>query len=183
MTSIPDPLPTDLAEAHAMILAERAARCAAEAEAAAAKEMKQVLDLEIERLKLEIARLKRHRFGPSSERSIRLEQLELALSDLEETVAAADASEALRAAERPAPAQVQSSTSSKPARRPLSAHLPRTRLVYPAPAVCPGCGGEVRKLGEEMTETLERLPARWLVIQSLPSAKRPSAPCERIETE
>jgi transposase len=178
MTSIPDPLPADLAEAHAMILGERAARRAAEAEAAAAKETKRILDLEIERLKLEIARLKRHRFGPSSERSIRLEQLELALSELEETVAAADASEALRAAERPAPAQVQSPTSSKPARRPLPAHLPRTRLVYPTPAVCPGCGGAVRKLGEEITETLERLPARWFVIQHV----REKVSCRCCET-
>src|SRR5512134_2524379 len=69
MTSIPEPLPADLAEAHAMILAERAAHLAAEAEAATAKETKRLLDLEIERLKLEITRLKRHRFGTSSERS------------------------------------------------------------------------------------------------------------------
>ena len=73
----PDPLPSDLAEAHAMILAERTARLAAEAEAARAKEAQRILDLEIERLKLEIARLRRHRFGTSSERSARLEQLEL----------------------------------------------------------------------------------------------------------
>jgi hypothetical protein len=59
----PDLLPADLAEAHAMIIAERAARRAAEAEAALAKETKRVLDLEIERLKLEIARLRRQRFG------------------------------------------------------------------------------------------------------------------------
>lgn len=165
MTTVPEPLPSDLAAAQAMILAERAARLAAEAEAATAKETKRILDLEIERLKLEIARLKRHRFGASSERSSRLEQLELALSELEETVAAADAAAALRAAERPAPEQPRGTTPRKPARRPLPAHLPRTRFVYPAPAACPCCGGAVRKLGEEITETLERLPARWFVIQ------------------
>ena len=96
----PEPLPSDLAAAHAMILAERAARFAAEAEAATAKETKRVLDLEIERLKLEIARLRRHRFGTSSERSARLEQLELALAELQETVAEADTAGELRAAER-----------------------------------------------------------------------------------
>src|SRR5512134_704775 len=165
MTTVPEPLPSDLAAAHAMILAERAARLAAEAEAATAKETKRLLDLEIERLKLEIARLKRHRFGTSSERSTRLEQLELALSELEETVAAADAAQALRAAERPAPEQARRTTARKPARRPLPAHLPRTRVVYPAPTSCPCCGGAVRKLGEEITESLERLPARWFVIQ------------------
>lgn len=161
----PEPLPADLAEAHAMIIAERAARRAAEAEATIAKETKRVLDLEIERLKLEIARLRRQRFGTSSERSARLEQLELALTELQETAAQADAATELRAAERsPNPAH-SAATLRKPARRPLPEHLPRTRIVYPAPAACPCCGGAVRKLGEEITESLERLPARWFVIQ------------------
>ena len=62
-----------------MILAERAARIAAEAKAAEASAVRQGLTLEIERLKLEIARLRRERFGPSAERSARLEQLELSL--------------------------------------------------------------------------------------------------------
>ena len=156
----PDPLPADLAEAHAMILAERAARLAAEAEAAAAKPAKHVLDLEI-------ARLRRQRFGTSSERRARLEQLELALTDLQESIAEADAADVLRAAD-PEPTTVRARGTAaprKPARRPLPEHLPRTRIVHPAPATCPGCGGAVRKLGEEVTETLERLPARWLVVQ------------------
>ena len=158
-------LPTDLAAAHAMIRAERAARLAAEAEAATAKATKRVLDLEIERLKLEIARLRRHRFGTSSERSARLEQLELALADLEETAAEADAAGELRAAKRNTADGSRSTSPRKPARRPLPEHLPRSRLVYPAPTACPCCGGAVRKLGEEVTETLERLPARWFVVQ------------------
>jgi transposase len=161
----PDPLPADLTEAHAMILAERAARLTAEAEAATAKETKRLLDLEIERLKLEIARLRRQRFGTSSERSARLEQLELALTELQESVAEADAARALRAAEQRPTAAGRTTTPRKPARRPLPEHLPRTRVIYPAPVACPCCGGAVRKLGEEVTESLERLPARWLVVQ------------------
>ena len=74
-----------------MILAERAARIAAEAEAKEARAVRQSLTIEIERLKLVIARLRRERFGPSAERSSRLEQLELSLEDLEETAAATDA--------------------------------------------------------------------------------------------
>lgn len=73
-----------------MIRAEREARLAAEKAGAAAR---LALDIEIERLKLEIARLRRERFGVSSERSTRIEQLELKLEDLEEAaaeVAAAD---------------------------------------------------------------------------------------------
>ncbi|WP_425411934.1 IS66 family transposase [Magnetospirillum moscoviense] len=131
-----------------MILAERAARLVAESD-------RRSLDIEIERLKLEIARLRRERFGQSAERGTRIEQLELALEDLEET-AAAEA-----AVSDTAPSQSRR----KPARRPLPDHLPRVRMVEPAPAACPCCGGELSKLGEDVTETLERIPAQWRVIQ------------------
>ncbi len=53
----------------------------------------------------------------------------------------------------------------KPARRPVPAHLARERIVYPAPAVCPCCGDErLRKIGEDVTETLELIPRQWKVI-------------------
>ena len=152
-------LPQDLAAAHAMIVAERAARLSAEAEVAAAKADRRVLDIEIERLKLEIARLRRERFGASAERSARIAQLELALEDLEETAAAVEATE------EPMTAEVRTVGRRKPARRPLPDHLPRVRVVEPAPTACPCCGGELRKLGEDVTETLERVPARWTVVQ------------------
>jgi transposase len=54
----------------------------------------------------------------------------------------------------------------RPARRSLSEHLPRERVVHPAPAACPCCGsGVLRKIGADVTETLEHVPARWKVIQ------------------
>jgi transposase len=54
----------------------------------------------------------------------------------------------------------------RPARRPLPAHLPRERIVYPAPLACPCCGGTtLRKIGEDVTETLELIPRQWKVIQ------------------
>jgi len=54
----------------------------------------------------------------------------------------------------------------RPARRPLPEHLPRERVVHPAPTACPCCGsGALRKIGEDVTETLEHVPARWKVIQ------------------
>src|SRR5205085_4466072 len=53
----------------------------------------------------------------------------------------------------------------KPGRRPLPAHLPRERLVYPAPSACPCCGdNRLRKIGEDVTETLELIPRQWKVI-------------------
>src|ERR687883_810446 len=157
-----DPLPSDLVSAQAMIRAERAARIAAEAEAKEARAVRQSLTIEIERLKLVIARLRRERFGPSAERSSKLGQLELSLEDLEETAAAADAVKVADAGEM---SEVRGFARRKPARRPLPEHLPRRRVVYPAPAACPCCGGSVRKLGEVVTESLERVPARWFVIQ------------------
>ena len=54
-----EPLPSDLATAHTMILAERDARQRAEALVSAAA-------LEIERLKLLLARMRRERYGQSS---------------------------------------------------------------------------------------------------------------------
>ncbi len=53
----------------------------------------------------------------------------------------------------------------RPARRPLPEHLPRER-IYPPPAACPCCGGTtLRKIGEDVTETLELIPRHWKVIQ------------------
>ena len=81
-------LPEDLAGAHAMILAERAARLEAEARARDAEAEVSGARLEIERLRLLLARMRRERFGQSSERGAKLvEQLELRLAELEEGVA------------------------------------------------------------------------------------------------
>ena len=153
-----------------MILAEREARQVAETEGAAAK---LALGIEIERLKLEIARLRRERFGPSSERSARIEQLELRLEDLEE------AAGETAATQPDEPVAVTAIARRKPARRPLPEHLPRHRLVHPGPQACPCCGGTaLRKLGEDVTETLERIPASWRVVQHV----RERFTCRACET-
>jgi len=157
-----EPLPSDLAAAHAMILAERAARIAAETEAEQLKAERRLLALEIERMKLLLAKARHEQYGQSSERGRRLvEQLELQLEELEETAAAVAV-----AAEVAIPSiEVRSFRRRLPARRPLPEALPRRRIVYPAPQACPCCGGSLRKLGEDVTETLERVPAQWLVLQ------------------
>jgi transposase len=150
-------LPDDLAAAHAMILAERAARLEAEAAVSSARR-------EIERLKLLLAKARREQYGQSSERGARLvAQLELQLGELEETEAEEEATAELAAP--PAQLEGRVRTGRKPARRPLPEHLPRERIVYPAPCACPRCGGPVRKLGEDMTETLECEPRRWKVVE------------------
>src|ERR1700747_3308214 len=61
---------------------------------------------------------------------------------------------------------VQAFERRRPARRALPEHLPRERIVYPAPSACPCCGGgTLRKIGEDVTETLELIPRQWKVIQ------------------
>src|SRR5690606_40307167 len=112
-----------------------------------------------------IAKLRRERYGASSERSDRLiAQLELQLVELEETASAAETAVEIAQAQAGVD-EARTVTRRKPARRPLPEHLPRERIVYPAPTACPCCGGALRKLGEDVTETLEHVPARWKVVQ------------------
>jgi transposase len=156
MTDAADSLPEDVPTLQAMLLAERAARLAAESEAKSRA-------LQIEQLKYTIAKLRHQQFGQSSERGAILEQLELQLSELQ-----ADASEAAAAAQLAAvraKVAVQGFNRQRPARRPLPEHLPRERIVYPSPSACACCGGTLRKLGEDVTESLELIPRQWKVIQ------------------
>jgi transposase len=156
VTDTADPLPDDSETLKAMLLAERAPRMNAEAPA-------RTRTLEVEKLKFLIAKLRHDRYGQSAERGALLEQLELQLADLEEDAGQAAAAAELAAAS--AKVAVRSFTRQKPARRPLPAHLPRERIVHPAPSACPCCGGALRKIGEDVTETLEHVPASWKVIQ------------------
>jgi len=182
-----DSLPTELAAAHAMIIAKHEALLAAEARASAAESEAKHRALLIEKLKYTIAKLRREKFGQSSERGAILEQLELALAELQEDAAQAEATAEIAAAE--AKIAVRSFERRRPARRPLPEHLPRERIVYPTPAACPCCGGVLHKIGEDVTETLELVPRQWKVIQhvrekfscrSCESVTQPPAPSHPI---
>ena len=143
-----------------MILAERSARHQVEALISAA-------NLEIERLKLLLAKARREQFGQASERGKRLiDQLELQLVELEET--AAEDKATAEAAEAEAGTIVGAHPRIKPARRPLPEHLSRERVVVPAPTTCRCCGGSrLAKIGEVVTETLDVVPRRWFVRQTV----------------
>src|SRR3979490_3227843 len=136
MTLTADSLPNDVETLKAMVIAAPAARLNAEAEARARA-------LLIEQMKFTIAKLRHERFGQSSERGALLEQLELQLADLEEDAseAEAQAQAAAQAAAARAKIKVESFERLRPARRPLPAHLPRERVVHPAPSACPCCCG------------------------------------------
>ena len=130
-------------------------------------------DDEIEQLKLLIAKLRRMQFGRSSEKLNRqIEQLELRLEALQvndaETVAA-----------MPEPVTSMESVA-RSVRKPLPAHLPReVRTHSPKQESCPDCGGELRKLGEDVSEMLERIPESFIVIRHV-RVKLACACCERI---
>jgi transposase len=190
MASPGDSLPTDLAAAHALIIAQREALIVAEAKAQNAEAEARHRALLIEQMKFTIAKLRHEKFGQSSERGALLEQLELGLADMEEDASEAEArAQMAAAAAAHAEVKVQGFERRKPARRPLPEHLPRERIVYPAPSACPCCGGTLHKIGEDVTETLELVPRRWKVIQhvrekfscrSCESITQPPAPSHPI---
>ena len=143
-------------------------------------------DNEIEHLKLLIAKLRRMQFGRKSEKLDRqIEQLELRLDELQAT-------QAENAAASHTPARIApvasiatkpvhgESVQGKPARKPLPEHLPREVRKYPPKQkACPDCGGELKSLGEDVSEILEYVPARFKVIRQV-RPKLACACCERI---
>jgi len=124
-------------------------------------------DSEIEHLKLVIAKLRRMMFGTKSEKVTReIEQLELKLEELE-----------TQQRERTATA-VATDTTNKPTRRPLPEHLPREVHTHlPQQDSCSECGGELRKLGEDVSEMLEYTPASFKVIRHV----RPKMSCTKCD--
>jgi transposase len=106
---------------------------------------------EIAKLRFQLARYRRAEFGRSSEKMAReAEQLELAIEALE-----ADQAERIAAASPVVAAAIEAATEAqKPARRPLPGHLPRENVIHSAPCACPTCGGALRRIGEDVTETL-----------------------------
>ena len=126
--------------------------------------------LELEKLRFQIAYLKRMKYGRSSEQLDReLVQMQLSIEDLEASLAAKPLEV------RPAPKEPPE----KPARRPLPAELPREEIVHENPCACPDCGGKLRPLGEDVAEMLEYVPSHFKVIKHV-RPKLSCASCQRI---
>jgi transposase len=166
VTATHDSLPDDINALRTALAAEQLARREAEARASGAEAM-------IAHLKLMIAKLRHDRFGASSERGRKLlDQLELALEEAEAAASEAETG-------KPEPnAPARPFTRRKPVRGPLPEHLPRERVVLPGPSACPCCGGRLARLGETITETLEVIPRRWKVVQTV----REKFSCRSCET-
>jgi transposase len=130
----------------------------------------------IERLQTMIAHLRRMQFGRKSEKIDRhVEQLELELEELE-SAKAARLEELQRKLEPAKAADV--AVIRKPVRRPLPNHLPREVETHmPAGQGCPACGAELNKLGEDVSEVLEWVPASFKVIRHV----RPKMCCSKCD--
>jgi transposase len=161
-------LPDDVEALHRLIAVERE-------ELAAARAGLMAKALEIEKLKIQIARLRRQQYGRSSEKMAReLEQFELRLEELEAEEAAGPAAPTPPdEAKTAVPAK-----SGKSGRRPLPAHLPRHEIVHEPSCACPTCGGALRKVGEDVTEILDYIPGRFQVIRHV----RPAFSCRQCES-
>jgi len=126
-------------------------------------------DFLIEKLRHQLAGMRRHRFGSSSEA---LDQLELTLEE-EEIAQAAETT-----VEDVTEAPVSDGAKRKPKRKPLPSHLPRNETVLSPGDACSDCGGRLKHLGEDVTEELEYVPGRFVVNRIV----RPRMACSCCET-
>jgi transposase len=127
--------------------------------------------LHIEKLKAELALLKRARYGRSSEQ---IEQLELLIGELEADEAEHEAKEPAAVPDKPR------STGSPPrGRQPLPTHLPRERVEHAAACACPACGStRLSRIGADERELLEYVPSHFKVVVHV----RPKMSCRQCET-
>jgi transposase len=179
-------LPDDVAALKQVLTIALAKASAAEqkhldaaAELAVAKAMASEDKALIAHQALRIAKLERQLYGPRKERSAQLQdQMEFELEELE-----ASATEDEIAAEL---AVVKTTTVAGFVRkRPeprttFPDHLPRERVVIDPPTSCACCGGNrLRKLGEDVTRTLESIPRQWKVIETV-REKFTCRDCEKV---
>ena len=175
MFKAPSDLPTDVASLQAMI-ALRDAEIGARKGQISLLDQKlsifaaeiQERDYRIEKLKHELAGLRRHRFGSRSEA---LDQLELTLEEEEIARAAATPPGEDNKADQ------TNGEKRKPRRKPLPEHLHRNDQVLSPGDECSVCGGSMKTLGEDVTEELEYVPGRFVVNRII----RPRMACSCCE--
>jgi transposase len=165
MTAPDSPLPTTAKALRALLLAERTRHAE---ELAAARGEADRAQGEIARLITIIGELQRHRFGRRSER-LDADQLALALEDLEQTLAALEA-----ATEKDDQATKQLTRKRRINRGALPSHLPREEIVLDVEnKTCACCGGLKHRIGEDVSERLDAIPAQLKVIVT----RRPKYAC------
>lgn len=140
-------------------------------------------DALIQTLRLRIAKLKKQVFGQSSEKIEReIEQLELALEDL--LIAAAESQTTAvddgQSDDAPEPTVTGEAIDRAMRRRPrVSEATPRERQELDPGSCCPDCGGDLRLVGEDVSEMLDLIAAQLKVVQ-IARLKKSCRRCERM---
>jgi transposase len=171
-------LPEGIDALRGALLTERSRAERVEAELAVAKARASNDAAVIAHQRLQIEKLARQLYGHRSERTVRLlDQMELGFEELESSASEDEIAAEWAVAKT---TNVVAFTRKRPARQPFPEHLPRERVVEPSPAACQCCGSpRLRKLGEDITETLEVIPRQWKVIQHV-REKFTCRDCEKI---
>ena len=136
--------------------------------------------IKIQALTLELAHLRRMRFGARSE-AFSAEAGDLFQETLASDIAAAQAELAKKQAEAAATSepQVPRTPRLRAGRQPLPDHLPRIEHLHePDSCTCGLCGKELVKIGEDISEQLDVEPARFFVHRHI----RPQYACRGCET-
>lgn len=134
-------------------------------------------DLKIQALALELAHLRRIRYGVKSE-ALSPVQRDLFEDTWNEDLAAVEAEVEQVADEQPGPT-VAKSKRPRAGRQPLPAHLPRIEHLHePDSCQCGQCGKDLVKIGEDITEQLDVEPAKFFVHRHI----RPQYACKACET-
>ena len=175
MSPEPAPPPDNLVALKAMV-------AALQAENARMSATLRAHDQLIRTLRLRIAGLKKKVFGKSSEKIEReIEQLELALEDM--LIAAAEGAAEPMDEDATEPSAPQETPERRPRRRPrVSDAAPRERRELDPGACCPDCGGELRLVGEDVSEILDMVAAQLKVLQ-VARLKKSCRRCEKIAQE
>jgi transposase len=159
MTESADDLPDDIERLKAMLLAERAEKVR--------------LANHNERLLHMLRQLRRNHFGRKSEK-LTEDQLHLGLEDLETAIASGEAA----TGKADATLKASRTRERRVNRGNLPAHLPREEVVVePESKSCPCCGSDLHVIGEDTSERLDKIPARYRVIVT----RRPKFACRTCE--
>ena len=155
------PLPDDVATLKVLLLAERATTAK--------------LAGHNEQLRAIVKELQRALFGRRSEKAAHPDQLQLALEDLEQALAEGEA----LAEKTEATLQASRGQRRRVNRGALPKHLPREEVVIePERTTCPCCGGALHRIGEDIAERLDVVPAAFRVIVT----RRPKYGCRACES-